>query len=62
MTEWTLHQPAFDGDAPEGVGLDTHDIRVVFGHLICDGRWNKEPNWLTRFEYRYRPRMEDVKG
>ncbi len=57
MTQWTTHTPKFDGDAPEGVTLETHDIRLVHGDgSHCDGIWDELPTWALGFEYRYLPR------
>ena len=69
MTEWTTHTPAFDGDAPEGVTLDNHEIAFLSrasGRLsnVCGGDvWcrTNQPIWKRTVKYRYRPRMEDVK-
>lgn len=59
MTEWTTHTPAFDGDGPEGVTLDTHyaECRALFSHTAV-AKWGADisGHWSARYEYRYRPR------
>lgn len=50
--EWVEHTPAFDGDAPEGVRAETHEIMRRMGDqwLYLTG----DPVWLEYHQYRYR--------
>lgn len=55
MTEWTTHTPAFDGDAPEGVRLDTHEVAIQMskGDFVIVPHTNWAANGVELY---YRPR------
>jgi hypothetical protein len=61
---WTTHTPAFDGDAPDGVTLVTHDVEIqnmYFGWSAI----HHDLQWVVRAHgmpatYRYRPRYETI--
>jgi hypothetical protein len=57
MTQWTTHTPKFDGDAPEGVTLETHWIqRRYIGHGSAWDDMRERDNYLMNCEHRYLPR------
>ena len=57
MTEWTTHIPRFDGDAPEGVGLDTHEVEVW---TPSRNKWKPFHDWHKNRRYRYRIRYDII--
>ena len=50
---WTTHEPKFDGDAPDGVTLDTHEVDRQY--VVGQG-WARmdNPFWFCGEQYRYR--------
>jgi hypothetical protein len=51
---WQTSSPAFDGDAPAGVTLDTHEIQFLSMERWRD--FGHDCSFFTCLEYRYRPR------
>ena len=65
MTNWTTHEPKFDGDAPDGVTLDTHEVEWHNGNRIWRKFYSKSIAWMAGDTYRYRitiPTYEQVKA
>lgn len=60
--EWTFWRPAFDGDKPFGVSVETHEIQSASAEYgeIWGGHGMIEPGWLVGWQYRYRPRQSVV--
>ncbi len=58
MSNWSEpFIPTKSGQGPEGVSIETHDIRLVYDDdRLCDGVWGGEPMWAKGLKYRYRPR------
>ncbi len=58
MSNWSEpFIPTKTGQGPEGVSIETHDIRLVYDDgSLCDGVWGGEPMWAKGLKYRYLPR------
>ena len=62
---WTTHEPKFDGDAPDGVTLDTHEVEWHNDNRIWRKFYSKSIAWMAGDTYRYRitiPTYEQVKA
>lgn len=57
MSDWQMWQPSRDGEAPQGVSIKTHEIRIIdtIGKTV---HCTYDPAWVAGryYEYRYRPR------
>lgn len=60
--EWKEWLPRYDGDAPEGATVETHEIESTSAkHLIMWAPHGRlEPSWAVGWKYRYRPRVSTV--
>ena len=57
MSDWQMWQPSRDGEAPQGVSIETHEIEYRADEF--DGKYHPcmvEPAWFDWRSYRYRPR------
>jgi len=59
VTKWTPHTPTQDGDAPDGVSAETHEIQ---GWNFLFGEWQDVPKtrWAKGIKYRYRLKPDAV--